>query len=132
MSCVWQWMKKLMWAGYGHRTGFKKSNSNIPKSGNMPDTGNFCPPSNGNELAPGTLANFCPSCPQPDINLPNDWKDDPVGEYLLVYCYIANNHKLTINRWVYQCFFVADSNFKVDHVKQKNYLKYSLKWRWCV
>ena len=26
---------------------------------------------------PGGLALFCPACPQPDINLPSDWHDDP-------------------------------------------------------
>ena len=25
----------------------------------------------------GKLASFCPACPQPGINLPADWKDDP-------------------------------------------------------
>ncbi|KAF8816391.1 hypothetical protein BYT27DRAFT_7221433 [Phlegmacium glaucopus] len=46
------------------------------------------------------LSNFCPACPQPDINLPADWTDGP-------------NH----NRWVFCCFFVANGNFKAD---QKN------------
>ena len=26
---------------------------------------------------PGELSVFCPSCPQPGINLPDDWKDRP-------------------------------------------------------
>ena len=26
---------------------------------------------------PGDLAIFCPACPQPDINLPQGWEDDP-------------------------------------------------------
>jgi hypothetical protein len=25
----------------------------------------------------GDLALFCPACPQPGINLPKNWKDDP-------------------------------------------------------
>ena len=25
----------------------------------------------------GDLALFCPACPQPDVNLPADWKNDP-------------------------------------------------------
>ena len=28
------------------------------------------------ELQPGSLAIFCPACPQPGINLPEDWKND--------------------------------------------------------
>jgi hypothetical protein len=43
-------MKKLKWAGYGHKTG----DPNSPNS--------------------GELANFCPACPQPGINLPLNWK----------------------------------------------------------
>jgi hypothetical protein len=52
MSRLWRWMKKLKWAGYGH----------TQKNPKDPD--------------PGSLANFCPACPQPNVNLPNDWKDD--------------------------------------------------------
>lgn len=52
MSRLWRWMKKLKWAGYGH-------NKQDP----------LHPPA-------GSLANFCPTCPQPGINLPEDWKSD--------------------------------------------------------
>lgn len=27
-------------------------------------------------VKPGSLAIFCPACPQPGINLPSNWKDD--------------------------------------------------------
>jgi hypothetical protein len=52
MSRLWRWMKKLKWAGYGH---------------NQQD-----------HLKPvaGSLSIFCPTCPQPAINLPDDWKLD--------------------------------------------------------
>ena len=76
VSRAWRWMKKLKWSGFGHTTADPMS------------------------PATGQLANFCPACPQPDVNLPADWKDDP-------------------NRWVYRRFFVADGNFKADHVRQK-------------
>jgi hypothetical protein len=53
MSRLWRWMKKLKWAGYGHN---KQDPLNPPA---------------------GSLANFCPTCPQPGKNLPDDWKNDP-------------------------------------------------------
>ena len=28
------------------------------------------------EVQPGSLAIFCPACPQPGINLSEDWKND--------------------------------------------------------
>jgi hypothetical protein len=52
MSRIWRWMKKLKWAGAGHQ------------SEPIGDPG------------PGELANFCPACPQPGINLPDDWTND--------------------------------------------------------
>jgi KDZ transposase family protein len=48
----WQWMKKLKWAGYAG-----SSNSVT-------------------EVGPGGLSIYCPACPQPGINIPNDWKED--------------------------------------------------------
>lgn len=53
VSRAWHWMKKLKWAGYGH----KMTDAITP--------------------AAGSMAVFCPACPQPDINLPADWKYDP-------------------------------------------------------
>ncbi|PPQ94148.1 hypothetical protein CVT25_008016 [Psilocybe cyanescens] len=76
MSQLWRWLKKLRWAGYGHK-------AEDPKD----------PPY-------ATLSLYCPTCPQPGINLPTNWKDDP-------------------NRTVYKHIFVADRNFKADHVRQK-------------
>lgn len=52
MSRLWRWMKKLKWAGYGH---------------NQLD--HLDPPA-------GSLSIFCPTCPQPNLNLPEDWKLD--------------------------------------------------------
>lgn len=54
ISRVWRWLKKKKWAGHGHM------------------------PSKFNQVAPGELANFCPACPQPGINLPADWIHDPL------------------------------------------------------
>jgi KDZ transposase family protein len=49
MSRLWRWMKKLKWAGVAHR------------------------PDASLETNPGELANFCPACPQPGINIPENW-----------------------------------------------------------
>lgn len=53
MSRIWRWLKKLKWAGFGHKTT---------------DT---------TEAAPGELAIFCPACPQPGLNLSKTWDQDP-------------------------------------------------------
>ncbi|KAF8875488.1 hypothetical protein CPB84DRAFT_1689625, partial [Gymnopilus junonius] len=45
------------------------------------------------------LALFCAACPQPGINLPNNWKED--------------------TNW-YAINFVADGNFKADHLAPRN------------
>jgi hypothetical protein len=29
------------------------------------------------KLQPGALAIFCPACPQPGVNLPDEWEQDP-------------------------------------------------------
>ncbi len=50
-------------------------------------------------VEPGELAIYCPTCPQPGINIPDNWKDDS-------------------NRFVFRRLFVADGNFKADHVRQ--------------
>ncbi|KAF8814639.1 hypothetical protein BYT27DRAFT_7081535, partial [Phlegmacium glaucopus] len=77
MSCLWRWMKKLKWAGYGHN---QQDPLNPPR---------------------GKTTNFCPACPQPGVNIPDNWRDDG-------------------NRSVYKRTFVADGNFKADHIRQKN------------
>jgi len=52
MSRIWRWMKRLKWAGYGNN---KKMAS---------------------EVSAGELSVFCPACPQPGINIPENWKED--------------------------------------------------------
>jgi hypothetical protein len=52
LSRLWQWVKKLRWAGYAQQVGQPI----------MPNQ--------------GELGNFCPACPQVGFNLPDDWKDD--------------------------------------------------------
>ena len=55
MSRLWRWMKKLKWAGLAHRPDFTI------------------------DPEPGELSNFCPACPQPGINIPEDWSSEPEG-----------------------------------------------------
>jgi hypothetical protein len=76
LSRLWRWVKKLRWAGYGLKRG---------------------QPINPQ---PGELGNFCPACPQPGINIANNWREDP-------------------NRWAFCRVLTADGNFKADHVRQK-------------
>ncbi len=47
------------------------------------------------------LALFCPTCPQPGINIPDGWDKDPKW-------------------WLYIRKFCADGNFKADHLNQIN------------
>jgi hypothetical protein len=54
MSRLWQWMKRLKWAGFGQDT---KRNSGM--------------------AANAELSVFCPACPQPGINIEDDWQDGP-------------------------------------------------------
>ncbi|KAH9474324.1 hypothetical protein JR316_0012782 [Psilocybe cubensis] len=77
MTRLWRWTKKLKWAGYAGHNGKKVA-----------------------EVENGELANYCPACPQPGINLPSNWEEDP-------------------NRFVYRQILMADGNFKADHVQPK-------------
>ncbi|KAG2003780.1 hypothetical protein CC2G_004358 [Coprinopsis cinerea AmutBmut pab1-1] len=49
----------------------------------------------------GELALFCAACPQPGVNLPQNWKADP-------------------EQWKYMRSFVADGNFTCIHRKMRN------------
>jgi hypothetical protein len=47
----------------------------------------------------GCLTIFCPSCPQPGINLPPDWKNLP--------------------NWITRRTITVDGNFHADHIKMR-------------
>ena len=51
------------------------------------------------DFPPGSLALFCPSCPQPGINLPADWKKLP--------------------GWVTRRTLTVDANFHADHIRMR-------------
>jgi|SRR5882762_3349555 len=53
----------------------------------------------GSSSTPGNLTLFCPSCPQPGINLPPDWKNLP--------------------SWVTRRTITVDGNFHADHIKMR-------------
>ncbi|KAK7680025.1 hypothetical protein QCA50_016971 [Cerrena zonata] len=53
------------------------------------------------EIPAGQLGLFCAACPQPDINLLDDWKDDP-------------------EKWKYMPTLLADDNFKQHHLAMKH------------
>jgi hypothetical protein len=72
VSRQWRNLKEWKWFGFGHRR-------EIP--------------------GPAELALFCPACPQPGLNLPDTWKDDP-------------------REWLYWRSFVVDGNFVALHQMQ--------------
>jgi hypothetical protein len=51
----------------------------------------------GTSVSHGSLAIFCPSCPQPGINLPLDCKE--------------------LSDWVTRQTIMVDGNFHADHIK---------------
>lgn len=50
VSREWRHLKTLKWYGFAHQD---------------------------EDPGPGELVTFCPSCPQPGINLPDNWRDLP-------------------------------------------------------
>jgi hypothetical protein len=56
----------------------------------------------GTAPRPGEMGFFCPTCPQPGVNLPDDWNKNPNDP----------------DNWKYTRGFVADGNFTAAHQKQ--------------
>jgi hypothetical protein len=92
MTRIWRWMKKLKWAGYAGSSKKVK------------------------DVGPGELAIFCPACPQPGINIPDDWRKD-ILRHVIQYLIFHIMSLIFIYRWVYKRIFVGDGNFKADHVR---------------
>jgi len=87
---LWRNLKYLKWHGFGHTNA-------VP--------------------GPGALALFCAACPQPSVNLPNNWKEDPEQYETLKIQYRT---RLTIvNRWKFTRGFVFDGNFSAEQLKMK-------------
>ncbi|KAI0739708.1 hypothetical protein C8Q80DRAFT_1288610 [Daedaleopsis nitida] len=74
VSRQWRNLKARKWNGYGH-----------------------C----DEELGPGDLAVLCPACPQPGLNLPDNWQEDP-------------------QKVKYTQSVVLDGNFSTQHRRMKN------------
>ena len=68
------------------------------------------------EPQPGSLAIFCPACPQPGINLPQEWKKDPKRYWVYIS---SNGAVLIVFRWLYTRSIVIDGNFSAEHLKMK-------------
>ena len=64
------------------------------------------------------MALFCPSCPQPEINLQRGWQND-LNEYLNFHLMLYNWNLFIFNSWLYQRSYVVEGNFHADHVKMK-------------
>ena len=73
VSRQWRNLKEWKWFGFGHR-------KETP--------------------GPAEMALFCPTCPQPGINLPETWQDDP-------------------REWLYWRSLVVDGNFVAIHQFQQ-------------
>jgi hypothetical protein len=73
---------------------------------------------NGKEPENGSLAYFCVACPQPGINLPIGWRNDPKKYCFIVTINRHDSHSL-FYRWLYQRSYVVDGNFHADHVRMK-------------
>ena len=68
------------------------------------------------ELQPGSLAIFCPACPQPGINLPQGWEADPKRYSVYISSGII---VLIVFRWLYTRSIVIDGKFSAEHLKMK-------------
>jgi len=68
------------------------------------------------ELQPGSLAIFCPACPQPGINLSKGWDQD-LKKYVAPIPF--GNLILMVTRWLYTRSIVIDGNFSAEHLKMR-------------
>ena len=66
----------------------------------------------------GSLALFCPACPQPGINLEDDWKQRYPEYKLLPFSYLAI--QICFFRWLMCRIIFRDGNFKPELLKPKN------------
>lgn len=98
----WRNLKLRKWAGWGHGSSVNDS---------VPRVALFSPE------GPGSLATFCSTCPQPNVNLPDNWREDP-NQYGMFFK-VSHLTEMT-SREVYTRSFVNDGNFTAIHQEQSN------------
>ena len=96
LSRCWRWLKKLKWGG--HLTARDRDGERM------------------DNVRTAELSVFCPSCPQPGVNLPDNWKDDSNRWETLSKQW--HSCSPLPGRWVYRRTLMADGNFKADHIRQ--------------
>ncbi|KAJ3507665.1 hypothetical protein NMY22_g16859 [Coprinellus aureogranulatus] len=74
---------RRVWAQWNYLSALKKNGYERAQLGDRPE--------------PGSLALYCPACPQPGINLPENWTQDK-------------------DQWKFRRYLVADGNFVLDHL----------------
>ena len=68
-------------------------------------------------MQPGELAIRCPACPQPGINLPENWQSDPET---FVHSPTLVQRSDNVCRWKYMRSVVLDGNFSAQHHHMRN------------
>jgi len=66
----------------------------------------------------GSMATFCPACPQPGVNLPDDWKTKYPPYVLIKYiriCVLMVSQRKQLIRT-----FIMDGNFSAEHMRHRS------------
>jgi hypothetical protein len=90
VSRLWRDLKNRKWFGFGHDM------ESQPRLGD--------------------LALFCPSCPQPGINMPLHWEEKyarQVNQYYL----LCGTHTLGAGRYTWQLTYLVCRPGQIDHIE---------------
>jgi hypothetical protein len=66
----------------------------------------------------GSMATFCPACPQPGINLPKDWKKRYTPYVIIYHLRISGSELLSRNQLIRT--FIMDGNFSAEHMRHRS------------
>jgi len=66
----------------------------------------------------GSMAIFCPACPQPGINLPDDWKMKYPQYVDMIYFFYPFPNKFTSRDHLIRTF-IMDGNFSAEHMRYR-------------